>query len=80
MRPLVPALLVLPCDVRRATELHLSLLPLHRHLFCEPSPAPAKYALSRLGRCRADLRLPLVELTAAGRATVDAALAECGIA
>jgi 4-hydroxy-tetrahydrodipicolinate synthase len=67
-------------DARRAAELHLKLLPLHRQLFCEPSPAPAKYALSRLGRCRETLRLPLVEMTAAGRAAVDAALAECGVA
>ncbi len=67
-------------DVRRATELHMKLLPLHRTLFCEPSPAPAKWALSRMGRCLPTLRLPLVEMTAAGRATVDAALAECGIA
>jgi len=67
-------------DARRAAELHLKLLPLHRQLFCEPSPAPAKYALSRLGRCRETLRLPLVEMTPAGRATIDAALAECGVA
>jgi len=67
-------------DARRAAELHLKLLPLHKQLFCEPSPAPAKYALSRLGRCRETLRLPLVEMTAAGRAAVDAALAECGVA
>jgi 4-hydroxy-tetrahydrodipicolinate synthase len=67
-------------DARRAAEIHLKLLPLHRQLFCEPSPAPAKYALARLGRCRETLRLPLVEMTAAGRASVDAALAECGLA
>ena len=67
-------------DVRRASELHLKLLPLHKNLFCEPSPAPAKFALSRLGRCRPVLRLPLVEMTEAGQATVAAAMAECGIA
>jgi 4-hydroxy-tetrahydrodipicolinate synthase len=67
-------------DARRASELHLKLLPLHKNLFCEPSPAPAKFALSRLGRCRPTLRLPLVEMTEAGQATVAAALAECGIA
>src|SRR6478672_6797693 len=36
-------------DARRATELHLKLLPLHKQLFCEPSPAPSKWALSQLG-------------------------------
>jgi 4-hydroxy-tetrahydrodipicolinate synthase len=67
-------------DARRASELHLKLLPLHRTLFCEPSPAPSKWALSRLGRCGPTLRLPLVEMTDAGKATVAAALGECGIA
>ncbi len=36
-------------NVRRATEIHLKLLPLHRDLFCEPSPAPAKWAMAQLG-------------------------------
>ncbi|MGN6525729.1 MAG: 4-hydroxy-tetrahydrodipicolinate synthase [Burkholderiaceae bacterium] len=67
-------------DARRAAELHLKLLPLHKQLFCEPSPAPAKWALSRLGRCRPTVRLPLVEATPAGQALVDAALADCGLA
>jgi len=66
-------------DARRATRLHLRLLPLHRQLFCEPSPAPAKWALSRLGRCRPTVRLPLVELSDAGRRAVDAALAETAL-
>jgi len=66
-------------DTRRATALHLKLLPLHKNLFCEPSPAPTKFALSRLGRCRPTLRLPLVEMTDAGQAIITAALAECGI-
>ena len=66
-------------DVKRAREIHLGLLPLHRQMFCEPSPAPAKWALSRLGRCRPTLRLPLVELTASGQDHVAAALQECGL-
>lgn len=66
-------------DARRAREIHFKLLSLHRQLFCEPSPAPAKWALSQMGRCRPNLRLPLVELTPAGQATVGAALRECGL-
>ena len=61
-------------DVKRATALHLQLLPLHRQLFCEPSPAPTKWALEQLGRCRSTVRLPLTPLTEAGQATVAAAL------
>ena len=67
-------------DARRASELHLKLMPLHKNLFSEPSPAPSKWALSLLGRCGPTLRLPLVEMTDAGKAIIAAALADCGIA
>lgn len=67
-------------DVKRAREIHLHLLPLHRQLFCEPNPVPAKWALSQMGRCRPGVRLPLVELTEAGQALVGNAMRECGLA
>jgi 4-hydroxy-tetrahydrodipicolinate synthase len=63
-------------DVRRATALHLRLLPLHKQLFCEPSPAPAKWAMSQLGLCQPHVRLPIVPLTPAGQQAVGAALRE----
>ncbi|MFM8770234.1 MAG: dihydrodipicolinate synthase family protein, partial [Rubrivivax sp.] len=66
-------------DVKRATAIHLQLLPLHRQLFCEPSPAPTKWALQQLGHCHATVRLPLVELTEAGQAQVAAALRDSGV-
>ena len=55
------------------------LLPLHDALFCETSPAPVKHAVARLGHGSAHCRLPIAPLTEAGRAAVDAALAEVGI-
>lgn len=61
-------------DVATATALHFQLLPLHQNLFCESSPAPTKWALHRLGRCNNVLRLPLLPLSAAGQAKVEAAL------
>ena len=66
-------------DVRRATALHMELLPLHKHLFCELSPAPAKWALSQMGRCSQHVRLPLLPLTDAGQALVRAAMNDCGL-
>ena len=63
-----------------ALALHRRLMPLHKALFCETSPAPVKYALSRLGRCAPDLRLPLVPLSDTGRALVEAALAAADVA
>jgi 4-hydroxy-tetrahydrodipicolinate synthase len=63
-----------------ALAVHRRLLPLHKALFCETSPAPAKYALSRLGLCEPDVRLPLVGLGERSRAQVEAALASVGLA
>jgi 4-hydroxy-tetrahydrodipicolinate synthase len=62
-----------------ALAFHRRLLPLHKALFCETSPAPAKHALSRLGLCAADVRLPLVGLGERSREQVDAALAAVGL-
>jgi 4-hydroxy-tetrahydrodipicolinate synthase len=66
-------------QVKRATELHFRLLALHRQLFCEPSPAPTKWALARLGICGATVRLPITPLTAAGEVLVERALNEAGL-
>ncbi|GAB1389140.1 MAG: 4-hydroxy-tetrahydrodipicolinate synthase [Rubrivivax sp.] len=66
-------------DLRRAREIHMRLLTLHRVLFCEPSPAPAKWALARLGRGQPHLRLPLLPLTDGGQALVEQALREAGL-
>ena len=62
-----------------ARQIHLRLLGLHKQLFCEPSPAPAKWAMSRLGRCRPTVRLPITPLTTDGQALVDGALREAGL-
>ena len=65
--------------VRRASEIHLKLLPLHRELFCEPSPAPTKWALARLGLCGDALRLPIVPLSEAGQRAVAQAMQLAGL-
>lgn len=66
-------------NVREATRIHMQLLGLHKQLFCEPSPAPTKWALERLGRCKSALRLPITPLTAAGQASVSQAMSEAGL-
>ena len=63
----------------RALQIQDRLMPLHDAMFCEPSPAPVKYAGSLLGLCTDEVRLPLVAATDAARATVKAALAKAGI-
>jgi 4-hydroxy-tetrahydrodipicolinate synthase len=66
-------------DAQQARAIHFRLLSLHKQLFCEPSPAPTKWALSRLGRGRPDVRLPIMPLSPAGQALVDAALRDAGL-
>jgi 4-hydroxy-tetrahydrodipicolinate synthase len=66
-------------DAATARRIHFRLLSLHRQLFCEPSPAPTKWALSRLGRGRPTVRLPITPLTPAGQAMVDAALRDADL-
>lgn len=62
--------------VREAAALQFKLLGLHKQLFVEPSPAPVKWAVARLGLCGAALRLPITPLSAAGQALVEAAMRE----
>ncbi|MEO6032582.1 MAG: 4-hydroxy-tetrahydrodipicolinate synthase [Burkholderiaceae bacterium] len=64
---------------REATAIHLKLLALHEHLFIEPSPAPTKWAMARLGLCGEALRLPITPLTPAGQAVVEQALRDAGL-
>jgi 4-hydroxy-tetrahydrodipicolinate synthase len=47
---------------------------LHHAMFIEPSPAPLKYALTKLGYIENTLRLPLVPLSTEGQNTIDTIL------
>src|SRR5436305_1552892 len=63
-----------------ALKLQDKLYPLHAALFTDASPAPAKYALSRMRRgFPQELRLPLVEASDASKRAVDAALEHAGL-
>jgi 4-hydroxy-tetrahydrodipicolinate synthase len=66
-------------DFKRALTLHGRLMPLHEALFVETNPAPVKYAASLLGLCKPDTRLPLVPLSDAAKAAVEAALEKTGL-
>ncbi|MCL4165809.1 UNVERIFIED_CONTAM: hypothetical protein GTU68_011111 [Idotea baltica] len=66
-------------DFTRALNYQDRLAPLHRALFLEPSPGGAKYALSLLGKCEEDLRLPLVPVTEGARDEIRAAMAHAGL-
>jgi 4-hydroxy-tetrahydrodipicolinate synthase len=63
-----------------ALKLQDKLYPLHMALFTDASPGPAKYALSRVRPgFPTELRLPLVEASAASKKAVDAALEHAGL-
>jgi 4-hydroxy-tetrahydrodipicolinate synthase len=66
-------------DYRNALQYQDRLMPLHRALFLEPSPAPTKYALSLLGHMAEDVRSPIVTVGAETRAEVEAAMRHAGI-
>ena len=66
-------------DLATAREIEVRLIALHKALFCSPSPGPAKYALSRLGLCGDELRLPLVAPDEASRRRIDAAMEIAGL-
>jgi 4-hydroxy-tetrahydrodipicolinate synthase len=54
-------------------------MPLHVGLFCESSPGPVKYAASLLGKCSAETRLPLCEISDASKKTVESAMRSAGL-
>ncbi|MDQ0314799.1 4-hydroxy-tetrahydrodipicolinate synthase [Amorphus orientalis] len=66
-------------DYGKALELQDRLMPLHQALFLEPNPTGTKYALSVLGRCANELRLPLVPVAKQTEEAIDAAMAHAGL-
>ncbi len=66
-------------DYAKALTLQDRLMPLHRALFIEPSPGGAKFALSLLGKCSNELRLPLTPVSPTAEDAVRDAMQHAGI-
>ncbi|WP_292070682.1 4-hydroxy-tetrahydrodipicolinate synthase [Brevundimonas sp. UBA7534] len=66
-------------DLATARSWQDRLIGLHRALFLDSSPSPAKYALSRLGLCGEEVRLPLAPTDAAVRPAIDRAMVAAGL-
>lgn len=62
-----------------AQALNDRLMPLFGALFVEPNPQPVKYALSLLGHCREEVRLPLVPVAPETQAKVHGAMVHAGL-
>ena len=66
-------------DYAAALDLQDKLMPLHTALFLETNPAPAKYALSLLGKCEETVRLPMVPISQNTRSAVRSAMVHAGL-
>jgi 4-hydroxy-tetrahydrodipicolinate synthase len=66
-------------DFATALKLQDKLMPLHHALFVETNPAPAKYALSVLGKCADTVRLPMVPVSDKTKAAVREAMVHAGL-
>lgn len=65
-------------DFTRAEALDAQLQPLHKSLFVESNPIPAKWALCEMGRIPAGIRLPLTTLANERQSEVRQALTQFG--
>jgi 4-hydroxy-tetrahydrodipicolinate synthase len=67
-------------DLATARELNDRLYPLHYAMFEDASPAPVKYALSRVHNwLNGSVRLPIIPCSEDARKAVDAALEHAGL-
>jgi 4-hydroxy-tetrahydrodipicolinate synthase len=66
-------------DARKAMDIQLRLMPVHKNLFVEANPIPLKWAMARMGLCNETMRLPLTPMSRHLVPTVEAALQDSGL-
>lgn len=66
-------------DFPTVARLRDQLMPLHHAMFVETSPGPVKVGAALLGKCRDEVRLPLVPPTESTRALVREAMVAAGV-
>jgi 4-hydroxy-tetrahydrodipicolinate synthase len=66
-------------DYKKAIAIQDRLMPLHHALFVETNPGPIKYAVSLLGHCTAEARLPMVPVTEPTKQLVRDAMVHAGL-
>lgn len=71
--------LALEGDAVAARQLNDTVAPLHQQMFVESNPIPVKWALLRMGKIGAGIRLPLTPLAKQYHADVERAMTETGI-
>lgn len=71
--------LALEGDAVAARQLNHTVAPLHQQMFVESNPIPVKWALMRMGKIAAGIRLPLTPLAEQYHADVERVMTETGI-
>lgn len=66
-------------DYAKALDLQDNLMPLHQAIFTEPGLVGAKYAMSQLGLCSDEVRLPLTPLSDSTKSLIRDALRHAGL-
>lgn len=66
-------------DFAGAREINDKLAFLHKDLFMEPNPSPAKYVANRLNLAANEMRLPLVPVSKATEDAMDFAMRHAGL-
>jgi 4-hydroxy-tetrahydrodipicolinate synthase len=66
-------------NVKKACEINAQLFALHQKLFVEANPIPVKWALQQMGKIKAGIRLPLVNLSTQHHEAMCMAMRQAGI-
>ena len=66
-------------NTRKAMDIQLRLMPVHKNLFVEANPIPLKWAMARMGLCSETMRLPLTPMSRALEPLVEGALKDSGL-
>ncbi|GAA3860411.1 4-hydroxy-tetrahydrodipicolinate synthase [Celeribacter arenosi] len=66
-------------DYAKALEITDKLMPLHIAIFAEPGVAGVKYAMSLLGLCENEVRLPILPVSEATQQQIRAAMTHAGL-
>lgn len=71
--------LMMAKDFVAAQAINQKLHRLHQDLFIDPSPAPAKYALSLLGKMDTHVRLPITPCREETKTAIESAMKKAGV-
>ncbi len=66
-------------DLQAFSTIRDRLFPLHEALLMETNPSPLKFAVSLLGKCHNELRLPLVPISSQTEKVVEETMAGVGV-